>query len=218
MKRPYFFHHQLGYKKNPFGALSNNELTAVAFLPPPIQERIQTDFGHLQLLGCNGCGKTNTMLKIMTLFLEAGQALRYEYIPEGSTKFHVKIDGLDSFFLDEAQRLNWWHRRRWLKKGDKIQYVFSSHQDLSDAFAKQNLPLQTINIETFITPAYYKQWLESRLSHFALDVPERVTFDDTAVSFLFNKYGTNIREAEYFLYDVWQSLTEPQTITAKTLQ
>ncbi len=218
MKRPYFFHHTLGYKKNPFGALTQAELTAVAFLPKSIQKLIETDFGHLQLLGGNGCGKTSTMFKIMAHFAHAGHKVAYEYIAEGENKFETHLSNLDHFFLDEAQRLSWWHRSRWLKNGGNLQFTFSSHQDLSDAFAQQKLPLQTLNIETFITVDYYAQWLTNRLAYFALPEVERVTFDDTAVSYLFDTFGPNIREAEYFLYDVWQNLKEPQLITVQTLQ
>lgn len=218
MKRPYFFHHTLGYKKNPFGALTQAELTAVAFLPKAIHVLLQTDFGHLQLLGGNGCGKTSTMFKIMAQFAHSGHSIAYEYIPEGTNKFETNITGLDCFFLDEAQRLSWRQRRRWLKQGSNVQYIFSSHQDLTSAFTKHALPLQSINIETFITVDYYAQWLNNRLAHFALPEVERVTIDDTAVSYLFNTFGPNIREAEYFLYDIWQNLTEPRLITAQTLQ
>ena len=217
MKRPYFFHHTLGYKKNPFGALTNQELTAVAFLPTPVQDLIQTDFEHLQLLGSNGCGKTNTMLKIMERFLVDEKNTRYEYIAEGTTKLHTNLHGLDCFFLDEAQRLNWWQRRQWLKKANEVQMIFSSHRNLTAVFAQNKLPLHTINIETFITPDYYKQWLANRLAYFALEQSERVEFDDTAVTYLYDTFGSNIREAEYFLYDVWQNLTEPQLITIETL-
>ena len=218
MKRPYFFHHTLGYKKNPFGALTTQELTAVAFLPTSIQELIQTNFGHLQLLGGNGCGKTNTMLKIIERFLVDEKNLRYEYIAEGTTKLQTNLQGLDCFFLDEAQRLGWWQRRQWLKKANEIQMIFSSHRDLTAVFAQKKLPLHTINIETFITPDYYKQWLANRLTYFALEQSERVEFADTAVTYLYDTFGPNIRDAEYFLYDVWQSLTEPKLITAETLQ
>ncbi|MCP4361073.1 MAG: hypothetical protein GY796_23950 [Chloroflexi bacterium] len=48
-QRPYFFHHQLGYRHNPFGALAVEEWTAVAFIPPAVQKILDGGFVHLQL-------------------------------------------------------------------------------------------------------------------------------------------------------------------------
>ncbi len=218
MKRPYFFQHILGYTKNPFGALTREEWTAVTFLPTPLHNILTAKYTHLQLLGRQGCGKSSALLNIMEQFRQQNKPAIYEYIPNGQKKWHSNLTGISCFFLDEAQRLNGRQRRRWLKTATKTQLIFSSHQDLSKHFHKRHLPLHTFNIETLITPDYYAQWIEKRLTYFALDVPERVTFADTAVSHLFHTYGPNIREAEYFLYDVWQSLTEPQILTEHTLK
>lgn len=218
MKRPYFFHHKLGYEKNPFGALTREEWTAVSFLPPTLEEVLAEPFVHLQLLGRNGCGKTSTMLFLMDQLDDLAPNVAYEYIPEGTTKFATDLAACDIFFLDEAQRLNWWQRRRWLKAGQRCRFVFSSHGDFTAVFRKQNLPLQTVDIETQINPAYYQQWLDQRLTYFALpDVPH-VQFGPQVAHYLYATFGSNIREAEYFLYDVWQHLTEPQVITPQQLR
>ena len=126
MKRPYFFHHTLGYKKNPFGALTREEWTAVTFLPPALTKMLAEPFVHLQLLGQKGCGKTSTMLHLIRTFDAPTSNLAYEYIPEGTTKFQTDLKNCDFFFLDEAQRLNWWQRRRWLEVGQDTRFIFSS--------------------------------------------------------------------------------------------
>ncbi len=217
MKRPFFFHHKLGYEKNPFGALTREEWTAVSFLPPALEEILTEPFVHLQLLGREGCGKTSTMLHLMSTFDAQITNLAYEYIPEGTTKFATDLAACDIFFLDEAQRLNWWQRRRWLKFHESCRFVFSSHRDFTAVFRKQNLALQTIDIEAQITPAYYQKWLDQRLAYFALPHVPRVQFDPQAAPYLYANFGSNIREAEYFLYDVWQTLSEPQIVTEQLL-
>lgn len=218
MKRPYFFHHKLGYEKNPFGALTREEWTAVSFLPPVLEEMLAEPFVHLQLLGQKGCGKTSTLLHLMTRFDAQTTRLAYEYIPEGTSQFKTDLSACDIFFLDEAQRLKWWQRRRWLNFGHRCRFIFSSHRDFTAVFHKKNLPLQTINIEELITPAYYQQWLDQRLACFALPHVPQAQFDAQAVHYLCAVFGSSIREAEYFLYNVWQNLTGPQIITEQHLR
>lgn len=218
-KRPFHFH-TLGFRRNPFGALRDEEWAAVAVLPPVIQAQLDKALHHVQLLGPKGCGKTTTMRRIRADLEAQLLNVAYEYLPEGSSRFATQLTGLDAFFLDEAQRLNSWERRRWLKgvQNGRLRTIFSSHNDLSHLFARRRLPLTTINIDMQVSLAHYDAVLQQRLAYFALEVPPRITFAPAAVTFLYETFGADMREAEYFLYEVWQALEQAGVITAVFLQ
>jgi hypothetical protein len=84
--------------------------------------------------------------------------------------------------------------------------------------ASHKLPLKTINLESQITPKLYTDILQQRLVAFALDGQPRITFSDEAISFLYNTFQLDLREMEYFLYEVWQKLEAVGEITAVSLQ
>ncbi len=217
-KRPYFSHHRLGYRKNPFGALTEVEWTAVSFLPDEVEAALAQGTAHIQMLGRDGCGKTSTLIGMAAQFEQDGQTVVYEYIPEGQNWFGEAAGNFDVFVLDEAQRLNWRQRRRWLKLGEGQRLIFSSHVDLSSHFRRRGWPLWRFDVATAVTPATYAAWIEHRLSFFAIPQAPAVTVTPDASQFLYDTFGANMREAEYFMYEVWQGLAEPVEVTAGYLR
>ncbi len=201
--RRFFFHHRLGYKANPFGALTAEAWTAVAFIPPAVQHILDVGGGHLQLLGPKGCGKTTTLLKLAKHFASQGQQVRYEYIPEGQTHFTTSLAGLDVFVLDEAQRLRRRERRRWLKGATAVTFIFSSHKDLASSFAHHQA-LQSVQVDAAISLTHYQTWIDRRLAYFSLPGASPVTLTDEAIAYLCQTFGADMRAAEYFLYEVFQ--------------
>lgn len=206
MTRAYFFFHQLGYRRNPFGALTAEEWAAVAVLPTAVAPLFQMTQGHGQLLGPMGSGKTTTLLGLRAHFAARGAAVVYEYLPQGQTWFETEPAGLDLFLLDEAQRLTWRQRRRLMNgvRDGRLRLIMSSHEDLTPLFARRKLPLLTVSLADQASPAHYAAVLAQRLAFFALPDAARVTLGETAVQFLYDTFGQNMREAEYFLYEVWQ--------------
>ncbi|MBX3055498.1 MAG: ATP-binding protein [Anaerolineae bacterium] len=202
--REFFFHHRLGYSKNPFGALTAEEWTAVAFIPPAVQQILDEGFTHLQLLGPKGCGKTTTLLKLAAMAQAQGQSVVYEYLPEGQSHFGSWPTSGGVFVLDEAQRLRRGERKRWLGWGTAVTFIFSSHTDLTPYFHRAHLPLTTIWLDAEISLAHYHTWLERRLAYFALPGKRRLELADTAVAALYHHFGRDLREAEYFLYELFQ--------------
>lgn len=202
--REFFFHHRLGYSKNPFGALTAEEWTAVAFIPPTVQKILDDGFTHLQLLGPKGCGKTTTLLKLAAMAQAQGQAVLYEYIPEGQSHFVSQPAAGGVFVLDEAQRLRWRERRRWLGWGTAVTFLFSSHTDFTPHFHRAHLPLTTVWLDAEISLAHYRTWLERRLAYFALPGKRRLELADSAVATLYRRFGRDLRQAEYFLYELFQ--------------
>lgn len=216
-KRPYFSHHRLGYRKNPFGALTAVEWTAVSFLPDEVAAALADGRTHIQLLGRDGCGKSSLLLGMAERLRQNGQTVVYEYIPEGQNWFEQGSPDFDVFLLDEAQRLNWRQRRRWLKLGGKHRLIFSAHVDLQAHFQRRGWPLYVFDVATAVTPATYAAWMERRLTYFAIPQIPAATLSPDAVQFLYDTFGANIREAEYFMYEVWQGLAEVGEVTAEYL-
>lgn len=218
-KRPFHFH-QLGYTRNPFGALDADEWPQVALLPPAVQENLPPPGVHMQLIGQKGSGKSSALRKLAAEFAAQGRAVAYEYVPEGQTRFFTQLEELDLFLLDEAQRLHWWARWKWLDalRNGRLQTIFSTHYDLRRHFARRGLELVTVEIDRQLTLAQVAAMLARRLHYFALPHAPRAMLTDEAVAFLFATFGADLREMEYFLYEVWQELEGVTAVTPEQLR
>lgn len=221
-KRPYFFHHTLGFRRNPFGALTDEEWVAVAVLPPTVLALLSPGYGPVQLLGPMGSGKSTMLLKLADQFSRVGSRTAYEYLAAGEHRIKTETADLDVFLLDEAQRLSLRARRQLLKlvgskNSPRFRLIFSSHKDLTPYFHWRKLPLVTLRLENTITRSQYSQMLARRLDYFAL--PDRVhtTLAPDAIHWLYDNFAPNLRAAEYFLYEVWQQETAVRAITAVEL-
>ncbi len=226
-KRPFFFHHTLGFRRNPFGALEADEWIAVAILPDTISKLFSTHFTHLQLLGSMGAGKTTSLRKLADQFANAGgpanQRVAYEYLAQGERVMKTDTAVLDILLLDEAQRLNRRSRRRLLASaaqfnGGGLRLILSSHKDLTPYFVRRGLPLVTIDLDETLTLAHYERLLARRLAYFALPGAAHTTLSPDAISWLYETFYPNMRDAEYFLYEVWQRETAVREVTAVHLQ
>jgi hypothetical protein len=222
-KRPFFFQHTLGFRRNPFGAMTQAEWVAVTVLPDELLNSLAAGFTHLQLLGPMGSGKTTTMLKLADQLDQGGSRLAYEYLAEGDKQYRTDTAVLDTFLLDEAQRLSRRERRRLLaglagEDGSGLRLIFSSHEDLAPLFRRRQRPLQTINLEKTLSTELYDRILTRRLDYFALPDKTHTTLSPDAVAWLFERFYPNLRDAEYFLYEVWQRETAVREVTAVHLQ
>ncbi len=206
MNRTFFHFHKLGYRRNPFGALTAEEWADVAVLPGVTVPLLLSSVGHWQILGPQGCGKTTSLLGLQGHFAHHGWRAGYEYLPEGQSWFASDPGEMDYFLLDEAQRLQRRERRRLLDlvRQGGFRLIVSSHEDLTPVFARANVPLSTVSLTTQVSPEHYQAVLVKRLNYFALPGVPQVTLGETAVHFLYETFGENLREAEYFLYEVWQ--------------
>lgn len=222
-KKPFFFHHTLGFRRNPFGALADDEWIAVAILPDTITKLLSTNFIHLQLLGSMGVGKTTSLRKLTDHFSRENRRVAYEYLAQGERVMKTDTAVLDILLLDEAQRLNRRSRRQLLASagqfsGAGLQLILSSHKDLTSHFARRSLPLVTIDLNETLTLAHYERLLVRRLAYFTLPGAAHTTLAPEAMHWLLETFYPNMRDAEYFLYEVWQRETAVREITAVHLQ
>jgi chromosomal replication initiation ATPase DnaA len=212
MGNPYFPFHSLGFKCNPFRAVTDAEWLDIAILPDSLAETLLRGFVHLQLLGGEGHGKTTALLMLADRFRREGRRVVYEHIEIGQTEFVTPLDSLDIFLLDEADRLSAQERQRLLTAlsadGRGLRSVLSSHEDLTQRFARSGLPLITLRFDT-TTLTHVAAIIRRRLACFALD-PDApgVTVSPDAIACLHQTFGADVRAIEQTLYEVFQRRRE----------
>jgi hypothetical protein len=218
VSNPYFPFHRLGFRANPFRALADDEWAEIVILPRAALLAADAG-GHIQVMGERGHGKTSMLLGLQAHLRRAGQAAGYEYVPEWQEVFHTPLDGVGVFLLDEAQRLNVAERARLLRKAKAgRRLILGSHEDLTGLFAAAGLPLATLLPEAGDL-AQLEALLARRLGYSALapDAPA-VTLDATGVAYLAETFGGDLRAMQWFLYEVFQSLTHTGPVSATELR
>jgi hypothetical protein len=242
MQRSFFHFPHIGYRRNPFGALSDEEWKAVSVLPLAVERILAAGFDHLQILGPMGIGKSSTLFALQRWFVEQEESLRkgaktqsrgepvarsqstqtnhivYEYLPEDQRHFVTNTSGLDIFLLDEAQRLNWWQRRKLVKAASHLQIIFSSHEDMALLFNKKGLSVTSVDLTGEIDEAWITAVLHKRLAYFAISDQPHVTLTPAAIAYLVETFGQNLRQMEYFLYEVWQRLDSIEPVNVSFLR
>ena len=218
MRDPYFPFNALGYRSNPFRALTDEEWADIVVLPNVVVEAVANG-GHLQVLGELGHGKTSTLLGLTRQFRRAGRRVAYEYLPIEHDVFTSSLGNLDVFLLDEVQRLRPGERRRLLTAAKTgLRLILGSHEDLAPLFKRAVLALTTVRLD-HVVPEQLAALLARRLEAAALpDSALRVTFDPSALVYLEARFGSNLRAMERFLYEVFQRLEEPEVLTGERLK
>ena len=209
----YFPFHRLGFTCNPFRALARDELAAVAVIPDEIREAYTRSQDHLQIIGATGRGKSATLLGLSVCDSPQEKNNSYEYLPEGQESFRTDLATLDTFFLDEAQRLNQRSRSQLCTAArSSLRLVFSSHEDISEGFDCQGIQIRTLKTEV-LSMSQLEAIVSRRLQHFSLDGDPGVTFAEGTIPYLFNTYGSDIRTILDILYEVFQDRLERGSIT-----
>ncbi len=206
----YFPFHRLGFRSNPFQALTHEELADVAVLPNEVEALLPAEFTHLQILGAQGRGKTSTLLALQKYFVELGKRTAYEYLPPGQHSFRTNLRGLDIFLMDEFQRLSARYTVRLIKRSAKsdasgLRLVISSHEDVKSFFNDQARPLKTVQLELEDTE-FLRILIQRRLTYFSLDEGSKVAFKEDALQILHHRFGDDLRTLEDFLYEFFQNL------------
>ena len=212
---------QAGFAGNPFRALSDSEWTEVAILPPPLRAYLQSDdTGHLQLLGATGRGKSSALRATMREARRRGILTAFEYLPLGVESLMTDIPDGCWFCLDEAQRLNPRERTRLITtvEARKARIFLGSHEDLTPLFEFHRLPLSTVTLDA-LDGVHFNAVLRNRLRYFAMPNGGHATLSEDALLYLRDRFGSDLRQTERFLYDVFQrSVRSPVPISADLLR
>lgn len=210
----------LGYRRNPFGVLSRVEWQQVVVLPPLTEDTLVGGFDHLQLIGPKGRGKTSHLLALTHHFDSLGKSLAYEYIAAGTHRFTTRLNGLQWFLIDEAQRLSpfsrWWMLRA-AARG--LHLIVATHRDLAPLFIRHGLNIATLSVDATSTRAHLQAVLDRRLVFFARD-DHAVALSPDAIDWLWERFGTDLRATENVLYEAFQQRASRRddTSTAITVQ
>lgn len=208
-----------GFASNPFRVLTEEELAEVAVLPAELLAALGEPGGpHVQLLGDAGRGKSTTLLGAAARLRREGARVAVEYLPVGVSRFSTPTRGLDAYVLDEAQRLSPRERRRLFggaRAGTRL--LLGSHEDMTTAFDRAGLPLRSVLIES-LGGGHFRAALLARIEHAAVSSGEHATLAPDALDWLRERFGTDLRSAERFLYGVYQSsIRSPEPVTAARL-
>jgi hypothetical protein len=154
---------------------------------------------------------------------DRGKKVAYEYLALGEREIKTDTAVLDVYFLDEMQRLSRQAANNLLSKlersaGTGLRLIMSSHRDMGALFNRRQLPLKTFQLDISLTFQRFQAILDHRLATFAITDAKRTTLAPEAVEFLYATFYPNMRQAEYFLYDVWQKETAVRVITAVDLE
>jgi chromosomal replication initiation ATPase DnaA len=217
---PFFPFHAAGLSGNPFRVLPDDELRRIAVLPAPVLAALDDPAApHVQLLGDAGRGKSTTLLAAAARLERAGHTVGVEYLPVGTTRFTTDPSGLDVFCLDEVQRLGRWERRRLRHVAGWCRLLLGSHEDMTPLLARASRAVVTVCVGG-LGPDHCRAVLAARIAYAALlgRETDHATLAPDALDWLTVRFGSDLRGAERFLYEVFQaSVRTPEPVTAARL-
>lgn len=209
---------KLGLRKNPFGVLTLDEIAHVMAPPPIIYQVLEAGFDHLQIIGERGRGKSMTLHWLCHHFQSLGHRVAYERLPRWQFHYVTDILDLDCFALDEAQRLFIFHQHQLFRQAQGKRLLIGTHISWERAFRRYGQQVTTIHIGDHTNRDHIQHILDKRLAFFSTDKGVQIYFDDSAIDYLWHRWGDNLRGIEYFLYHVLQKRREVGAITAHNLE
>lgn len=218
LETKFFPFYRLGLRRNPFGSLTDEEWLAVTILPPALAALHPNNCRYVQLMGEPGRGKTTLLLRWGYEYLRRGEHIAFEKLPEGQRHFTTRLNELDGFALDEAQRLSWLERRRLFRAIGEKRLFISTHEDMTRWFRRYGFNVTTFDAAEFMTCDHLAALLARRLVYFAGAAGPGVAFAADAVDYLWHRFGTDLRAVEQLLYEFFQQLREPGVITTSALR
>jgi hypothetical protein len=208
----YFPFARLGLSTNPFRRLTDDEWADIAVIPQPIE--VAFDRGdNLLILGARGRGKSTTLRHLIRRIEWQGKQAAYERLPDGTGCYQTDIDTLDAFALDEAQRLslrNWIPLLQRVRNGMRL--MMGSHRHDKWLFQLAGIPISVFYLHKLSNHEHLASVLQRRIEYFSTGETQ-IHFAPSAIAYLWRHYRDNLRAIEAHLYDVFQKLEQPTTIT-----
>jgi hypothetical protein len=206
-----FHAHRIGFRRNPFGAYTPSEWKKIALFRADIREAAEGSTAHLQIIAEKGRGKTSTLLGLQASLEEAGQRVEYERLPLGVHHYQIDLNDLNTFCLDEAQRLAPWEIARLIRAARHTRLILGTHRDLRPWFRLKTFSLRASD------PAHVREVIGRKLAFCALPDRDHALVSDPALKALIAHFGSDIRAIEGCLYEVFQRLMTPRPVTVADL-
>jgi chromosomal replication initiation ATPase DnaA len=219
LEHEYFPSWRLGYRCNPFRALTREEWYSLALLPEELHGQLDNLPSLTQILGEQGCGKTSTLIALQRKYSELGLQVAYEYLPPGINHFKHHLRDLHVFLLDEAQRLTPQSLQSLLlhvagSSDPELHLILSSHTDLAQSAATLGGNIRTLSLSEN-SPRFIHKLIEHRLEFFERMGRPGVRLTPNAENLVISHCGSNLRLLEKLLYEAYQTWNVVRPITAK---
>jgi len=217
----YFPFYRYNLTHNPFGTLSEEERRRVTVLPPEIETALAGGFQHLLVLGRPGRGKSTALHYVADHLRARGERVAYERMPRWTWDYTTDTAPLDAFALDEMQRLAPWASLRLLGAARHgLRLVIGSHWDHRPAFRAHGLEVTVVRLNRGASRERLARVLIRRLDAFRHDAnaPAALSFAPGAVDWLWETYGSDLRNMSFFLFDVFAALPPAGALTADDLR
>ena len=163
----------------------------------------------LQFVGGCGHGKTTHLLAIERQLLQQQREssevqCAYIYYPEDGPR--PWLPASRPILIDEAQRMGWRQRWRMLRGGGPL--VLATHVDLSRQLRWAGFNTTTIFFDRPIDAATLARILHRRIEASLLDpflpIPPKLLIGESHARQLLERFGTDLRGLEHFLYAEFQ--------------
>ena len=222
LERTYFPSWHLGYRCNPFRALTQEEWNDLALLPEELPENFDDLPPLVLVLGEQGRGKTSSLIALKRDFQQRGRRAAYEYLPPGASRYRLDPRDFHAYFLDEAQRLSGPalnRLMRLLSSGELPLPILtlSSHKDLSHFADARGVETLKITLENH-SSEFIRDLIELRLTYFERPGSQGVRLAPDAIDLLMSHCNSNLRLLEKLLYEAYQTWDSEDPITNQHLQ
>lgn len=195
--RPLWPAHNLA--RNPFGELTRKERAKLAVVNVgAIKDFLSQPLTAHQFIGECGRGKTTRMLALHQQIVESS----YTYLPEDEPCPSIPSGSI--VMIDEAQRLPRRVRNEVFRSG--LPLLLATHRDLTRPLRRAGYLVKTERIGETLTAHSLAQILNARINASQRDEDSPVKqIHVSDCETLLQRFGTNIRAIESYLYDVVQT-------------
>lgn len=193
----------LNLTRNPFGEMEPVERAQLACVDlETMKSQLEKPSAAIQLIGDCGRGKS-THLLALRFGISVGT---YLYCEEDVRTRLPALAG-PVVIVDEAQRLSRTDRSKLFRSPFPI--AIGTHTDYTQPLERSGRNVMQIEVARLVTVDHLLKVFNARIEHVRRaegSVP-RVTRETAAR--LADQHGTNVRQMESDLYDVFQSMSEP---------
>lgn len=215
--QPPFAH--LNLRRNPFGEVALEERPALAVVEiDPWIERVEAG-AVVEFVGESGRGKSTRLLAMAARI----EGAAYVHVDEQGPPPETESLSARVLCVDEAQFLPARRRRQLYAStaspGNGGGLALGTHVSLADEVKAAGRPVESVRLGGREVDAALVREMAERRIEWARRQPGPVPrLEASALAWLLETYGDNIRAMEHHLYEVFQALEEPRGVGAEDLE